>query len=78
VPDAVAPFKFGDISSAVNKQVKVLHGLGVHTIVVLAHAGGFMTPAPPSGEIISETAQMTRSRSRSTATPRTWCPRRPT
>jgi 5'-nucleotidase len=58
VPDAVAPFKFGDISDAVNQQVKVLHRLGVHTIVVLAHAGGFMTPAPPSGEIISETAQM--------------------
>jgi 5'-nucleotidase len=58
VPDAVAPFKFGDISDAVNKQVKVLHRLGVHTIVVLAHAGGFMTPAPPSGEIITETGQM--------------------
>jgi 5'-nucleotidase len=58
VPDAVAPFKFGDISDAVNKQVKVLHRLGVHTIVVLAHAGGFMTPAPPSGEIIDETRQM--------------------
>ena len=49
VPDAVAPFKFGDISDAVNKQVKVLHRLGVHTIVVLAHAGGFMTPAPTVG-----------------------------
>jgi 5'-nucleotidase len=58
VPDAVAPFTFSDVSDAVNKQVKILHRLGVHTIVVLAHAGGFMTPAPPSGEIIAETRQM--------------------
>jgi 5'-nucleotidase len=58
VPDAVAPFKFGDLSDAVNKQVRILHRRGIHTIVVLAHAGGFMTPAPPSGEIIDETRQM--------------------
>ena len=58
VPDAVAPFTFGDVSDAVNKQVRILHRLGVHTIVVLAHAGGFMTPEPPSGEIITETRQM--------------------
>jgi 5'-nucleotidase len=58
VPDAVAPFKFGDLSDAVNKQVRALHRRGIHTIVVLAHAGGFMTPAPPSGEIIDETRQM--------------------
>src|SRR3954469_3850610 len=58
VPDAVAPFAFGDISDAVNKQVRILHRLGVHTIVVLAHAGGFMTPAPPAREIIDETRQM--------------------
>jgi 5'-nucleotidase len=58
VPDAVAPFEFSDVSDAVNKQVKILHRLGVHTIVVLAHAGGFMTPTPPSGEIIDETRQM--------------------
>jgi 5'-nucleotidase len=59
VPDAVAPFAFGDLSDAVNKQVKVLHRLGVHTIVVLAHAGGFQDPGTdPAGEILDETAQM--------------------
>jgi 5'-nucleotidase len=59
VPDAVAPFRFGDLSDAVNKQVKVLHRLGVHTIVVLAHAGGFQDPGKdPAGEILDETAQM--------------------
>jgi 5'-nucleotidase len=59
VPDAVAPFKFGDLSDAVNKQVKALHRLGVRTIVVLAHAGGFQDPGKdPAGEILTETAQM--------------------
>jgi 5'-nucleotidase len=59
VPDAVAPFRFGDLSDAVNRQVKVLHRLGVHTIVVLAHAGGFQDPGTdPAGEILDETAQM--------------------
>ena len=59
VPDAVAPFRFGDLSDAVDKQVKTLHKLGVHTIVVLAHAGGFQDPGTdPAGEILTETAQM--------------------
>jgi 5'-nucleotidase len=59
VPDAVAPFKFGDLSDAVNKQVKVLNKLGIHTIVVLAHAGGYQDPGKdPAGEILTETAQM--------------------
>jgi 5'-nucleotidase len=59
VPDAVAPFKFGDLSDAVNKQVKTLHRLGVRTIVVLAHAGGFQDPGKdPAGEILDETRQM--------------------
>jgi 5'-nucleotidase len=59
VPDAVAPFRFGDLSDAVNKQVKTLHRLGVRTIVVLAHAGGFQDPGKdPAGEILTETAQM--------------------
>jgi 5'-nucleotidase len=44
VPDAVAPYEFLDLSDSVNKQVAVLHRLGVHTIVVLAHAGGFQDP----------------------------------
>lgn len=59
VPDAVAPFAFGDISDAVNRQVKVLNRLGVHAIVVLAHSGGFQDPGKdPAGEILDETAQM--------------------
>src|SRR3954454_1202587 len=58
IPDAVAPFKFLDLSDSVNAAVAQLHRRRIHTIVVLAPAGGFMTPAPPSGEIISETAQM--------------------
>jgi 5'-nucleotidase len=59
VPDAVAPFKFGDLSDAVNRQVRVLNRLGVHTIVVLAHAGGFQDPGKdPAGEILDETKQM--------------------
>jgi 5'-nucleotidase len=44
IPDAVAPFKFLDLSDSVNKQVAALHRRGVHTIVVLAHAGGFQDP----------------------------------
>jgi 5'-nucleotidase len=59
VPDAVAPFAFGDLSDAVNKQVAALHRFGVHTIVVLAHAGGFQDPGKdPAGEILDETKQM--------------------
>jgi 5'-nucleotidase len=59
VPDAVAPYAFGDLSDAVNKQVEVLHRLGVHTIVVLAHAGGYQDPGKdPAGEVLAETKQM--------------------
>jgi 5'-nucleotidase len=59
VPDAVAPFRFGDLSDAVNRQVAVLHRLGVHAIVVLAHAGGFQDPGKdPAGEVLDETRQM--------------------
>lgn len=59
VPDAVAPFRFGDLSDAVNQQVKILNKLGVHTIVVLAHAGGFQDPGKdPAGEILDEAKQM--------------------
>jgi 5'-nucleotidase len=59
VPDAVAPYEFLDLSDSVNKQVAVLHRLGVHTIVVLAHAGGFQDPGKdPAGEVLTETRQM--------------------
>ena len=59
VPDAVAPFRFLDLSDSVNAQVKRLHRRGVRTIVVLAHAGGFQNPGTDAaGEILDETAQM--------------------
>ena len=59
VPDAVAPYKFLDLSDSVNQQVAVLHRMGVHTIVVLAHAGGFQDPGKdPAGEVLTETKQM--------------------
>jgi 5'-nucleotidase len=59
VPDAVAPFRFLDLSDSVNKAVAALHRLGVHTIVVLAHAGGFQDPGKdPAGEVLDETRQM--------------------
>jgi 5'-nucleotidase len=59
VPDAVAPYRFTDLSDAVNQQVKRLHRSGVHTIVVLAHAGGFQDPGKdPAGEILDEAKQM--------------------
>ncbi len=59
VPDAVAPFRYADISETVNEQAAALKARGVETIVVLAHAGGNQSgPAEATGEIISETAQM--------------------
>jgi 5'-nucleotidase len=59
VPDAVAPFAFLDLSDSVNQQVAILHRRGIHTIVVLAHAGGFQDPGKdPAGEVLDETKQM--------------------
>jgi len=59
-PDAVAPFNYTDISDTVNKYTKVLQRKGVHTIVVLAHAGGFYdnNVQRVTGEVFDETAQM--------------------
>jgi 5'-nucleotidase len=59
VPDAVAPFKFLDISETVDRYAAELQKQGVETIVVLAHAGGTQTSATEAtGEIISEMAEM--------------------
>jgi 5'-nucleotidase len=59
VPDAVAPFKFLDISETVDRYAKVLRKKGVETIVVLAHSGGTQTTATEAtGEMRSETAEM--------------------
>jgi 5'-nucleotidase len=57
-----ARFRFTDISNAVNRWVRVLQARGVHTIVVLAHAGGPTqdeSSAPDFvGEIVDEARQM--------------------
>ena len=59
-PDAVAPFDYLDISDTVNKYVKTLQNQGIHTIVVLAHAGGAYDNNAKRvvGEVFDETAQM--------------------
>jgi 5'-nucleotidase len=58
-PDAVAPFRYLDISNTVNRYARRLEAQGVESIVVLAHAGGIQTSAQEAtGEIIGETAQM--------------------
>jgi 5'-nucleotidase len=60
-PDAVAPFHYTDISDTVNRYARPLQDQGVKTIVVLAHAGGNQTSAAEArGEIIDETAQMSK------------------
>lgn len=59
VPDAVAPFRFADISETVNKYVRELRKKDVRTIVVLAHSGAFQQAAGGlAGEIRDETAEM--------------------
>ncbi|MGH3147422.1 MAG: bifunctional metallophosphatase/5'-nucleotidase, partial [Rubrobacter sp.] len=59
-PDAVAPFRYEDISGTVDKYVTQLKARKVETIVVLAHAGGFYdsNARRVTGEIIDETAEM--------------------
>ena len=58
-PDAVAPFRYLDISNTVNRYARRLEAQGVESIVVLAHAGGIQTSAQEAtGEIIDETSQM--------------------
>lgn len=59
VPDAVAPYKFLDISDTVNRYAAELQKKGVQSIVVLAHAGGYQkSPTDATGEILTEAAQM--------------------
>jgi 5'-nucleotidase len=59
-PDAVAPFRFLDISKTVNRYTKQLRARGIESIVVLAHSGGLQdtTTGEVTGEIATETAQM--------------------
>ena len=62
VPDAVAPFRFLDISDTVNRYAAQLQRKKVNAIVVVAHAGGEQTSAHEAvGEIFAEAAQMAPS-----------------
>ncbi|MEJ0035427.1 MAG: bifunctional metallophosphatase/5'-nucleotidase [Gammaproteobacteria bacterium] len=45
-PSGVAGLEFRDEAQSINAAVKQLRGLGVETIVVLIHQGGFQGPAP--------------------------------
>src|ERR687893_3033751 len=56
--DAVAPFDFLDISDSVDRYVPELQAQGVETIVVLAHSGGTQSGKTATGEIFTETRQM--------------------
>ncbi|WP_325167249.1 bifunctional metallophosphatase/5'-nucleotidase [Rubrobacter xylanophilus] len=58
IPDAVAPFDFLGISETVNRYVPELRKKGVEAIVVLAHSGGLQSGGTATGEVVTETAQM--------------------
>ena len=45
-PSGVAGLEFRDEAQSINAAVRQLRGLGVQTIVVLIHQGGFQGPAP--------------------------------
>ena len=54
-----APFRFGDVSEAVNRWVPVLRGEGVEAIVVLAHEGAAGDDAARGeGPILDEVREM--------------------
>ena len=56
--EAVEPFDYLDISDSVDRYVPELQAQGVETIVVLAHSGGTQSGKTATGEIITETQQM--------------------
>ena len=59
IPDAAEEFRFADISETVNRRAAELEGLGVRTIVVLAHSGALDTDlGGTADEIVTETEQM--------------------
>jgi 5'-nucleotidase len=55
---AKRPYRWLDLSDAVNQWVPVLRHQGVETIVVLAHAGAFQHGTKATGEIVDEAEQM--------------------
>ena len=58
LPEHREPYRFTDISDAVNRWSAELRRDGVEAIVVLAHSGAFQKGARAAGEIVDETAEM--------------------
>jgi 5'-nucleotidase len=61
LPEHRRPYRFTDISDAVNRWVPVLRGRGVEALVVLAHSGAFQKGTVAAGEIVDETTEMDRA-----------------
>jgi 5'-nucleotidase len=61
LPEHRRPYRFTDISDAVNRWVPELRGRGIEAIVVLAHSGAFQKGTAAAGEIVDETAQMDKA-----------------
>jgi 5'-nucleotidase len=60
LPRYAEQLRFADISDSVDRYARELQSRGVHSIVVLAHAGGVQeSDADGDGEIFNETRQMT-------------------
>ena len=58
LPQYRRPYRFTDISDAVNRWVPELRRRGIEAIVVLAHSGAFQKGTVAAGEIVDETEQM--------------------
>jgi 5'-nucleotidase len=58
LPQYRRPYRFTDISNAVNRWVPELRRRGIEAIVVLAHSGAFQKGTMAAGEIVDETEQM--------------------
>ena len=58
LPEHRSPYRFTDISDAVNRWVPELRSRGIEAIVVLAHSGAFQKGAEAVGEIVDEAVEM--------------------
>ena len=58
LPEHRGPYRFTDISDAVNRWVPELRSRGIEAIVVLAHSGAFQKGAEAVGEIVDEAVEM--------------------
>jgi 5'-nucleotidase len=61
LPEHRRPYRFTDISDAVNRWVAELRGRGIEAIVVLAHSGAFHKGTVAAGEIVDETIEMDKA-----------------